>query len=60
VALRHISTRSLSRTTLAVRFERSHEMPGAIEQAYPVRLIFMYDGYTRVVEALWNSHAFGQ
>ena len=53
-------TWSLSRTTIAVRFERSHEMRGAIEQAYAVRRITMNDGYARVVEALRNGHAFGQ
>jgi hypothetical protein len=49
----------LSRTTIAVRFERSHKMRGAIEQAYLVRRIFIYDGHARVVEALRNRHAFG-
>ena len=50
----------LSRTTNALRFERSHEMRGAIEQAYLMRRIFMNDGHARVVEALWNSDTFGQ
>jgi len=50
----------LSRATIAIHFERSHEMPGAIEQTYLVRRIFMYHGYTRVLEALWNNLAFGQ
>ena len=53
-------TRSLSRTAFVVRFERSHEMRGAIEQAYLVRRVIVNSGYARVVEALGNSRAFRQ
>src|SRR5262245_41758752 len=50
---------NLGRAAVAVRFERCHQVPGAIDQAHPVRRIFMQHGQARIVETLRNEDAFG-
>jgi hypothetical protein len=47
-------------SAIAVLFERSHEMPGAVDHAGRVRRMFMQHGYARIVEALRSDDAFGQ
>jgi hypothetical protein len=52
--------RQLRRGAIAVHFEHSQEMSGAVDQADRVWRIFVQHGYARVVEALRSNDAFGQ
>jgi hypothetical protein len=45
---------------MAVDFERCREVPGTIDQAHPMRRIFMQHGDARIVEALRNDDALQQ
>jgi hypothetical protein len=47
----------LRRAAVAVRFERCHEMSGAVDQAGRVRGVLMQHGYACIVEALWSNGA---
>ena len=45
---------------MAVDFERCREVPGTIDQAHPMRRIFMQHGDARIVEAPRNDDALQQ